>query len=774
MNRYLSQRFLRPAFLLRYYLLVVLFVLIALIVTSIARAIQTNEEADKNSPILSGVFDSYKKIQRSSEEAARLKQQEAFQGLPLILGSIKHLLYLQEDESSSVPLTDASTQISEKTNAEIAEVITETLHDDITLLIGQHESQSNDKDDDARKIADTVIDSMIDTQDINPAQEIIATDITLTAQSEGSQEVDTDIETEAIIELVSEANEKLDEEIDNETVKKATLAISNDISLDPSISNTLETHHSLNSQTEMGQSTHSFNDTLSATQASQSILLTQEAANIVSSLEGALTIPNESTDPNANREIAGLSPEIALKIEKEAGDFINNYLLFTLFPHRKTEIVEEPIVRPYKDQTHSEDLSMMKMAGKINASLSISESSLLEDDAAEEYFDQYYQLYSDSDIEPYQDDANDSDSQAYPYAQGPIEIIEEESTFLNFDELPISKQIEQLLTTGDYYLLTNDPIKARQYYVQAIKRGANDKNSPFYAKALVKLADLEENAYLARFQYTNALDIYESYQDFDLEIADILVKLVWTFDMASERIVIYELLTRAKKIHEAHPYTPKYSEVLRNLAIYYETVEDFDRADAHYKAALALDLQHLSAEDIRVVLALENYAAFYLKFNQLEKAEEVLLFKLEAHEAVSPPDYYNLGRTQSMLGWTYLQMMNLDEALHYYNSALGNINYSITKNRFMPHYYSLPAALDLINFFIYTNEPERAVPYFYVVRALLESEDEAHILDELLATKFEEIDPEQVPNYAWAAKAEIKSLVSIMEYIQTTQMPEEP
>lgn len=770
MNRYLSQRFLRPAFLLRYYLLVVLFVLIALIVTSIARAIQTNEEADKNSPILSGVFDSYKKIQRSSEEAARLKQQEAFQGLPLILGSIKHLLYLQEDESASVPLTDASTQISEKTNAEIAEVITETLHDDITLLIDQHESQSNDKGDDALKIADTVIDSTIDTEDINPAQEIIATDITLTAQSEGSQEIETDIETEAIIELVSEANEKLDEE----TVKKATLAIDNDISLDPSISNTLETHRPLNSQTEMGQSIHSFNDTLSATQASQSILLTQEAANIVSSLEGALTIPNEPLGQDPHREIAGLSPEIAQKIEKEAGDFINNYLLFTLFPHRKTEIVEEPIVRPYKDQTHSEDLSMMKMAGKINASLSISESSLLEDDAAEEYFDQHYQLYSDSDIEPYQDDAIDTDSQAYPYAQGPIEIIEEESTFLNFDELPISKQIEQLLTTGDYYLLTNDPIKARQYYVQAIKRGANDKNSPFYAKALVKLADLEENPYLARFQYTNALDIYESYQDFDLEIADILVKLVLTFDMASERIVIYELLTRAKKIHEAHPYTPKYSEVLRNLAIYYETVEDFDRADAHYKAALALDLQHLSAEDIRVVLALENYAAFYLKFNQLEKAEEVLLFKLEAHEAVSPPDYYNLGRTQSMLGWTYLQMMNLDEALHYYNSALGNINYSITKNRFMPHYYSLPAALDLINFFIYTNEPERAVPYFYVVRALLESEDEAHILDELLATKFEEIDPEQVPNYAWAAKAEIKSLVSIMEYIQTTQMPEEP
>ncbi|MFD2722171.1 hypothetical protein [Ignatzschineria indica] len=36
----------------------------------------------------------------------------------------------------------------------------------------------------------------------------------------------------------------------------------------------------------------------------------------------------------------------------------------------------------------------------------------------------------------------------------------------------------------------------RQYYLQAIKLGAKKKDSPFYAKALVKLADIEENPFL--------------------------------------------------------------------------------------------------------------------------------------------------------------------------------------------------------------------------------------------------------------------------------------
>lgn len=461
---------------------------------------------------------------------------------------------------------------------------------------------------------------------------------------------------------------------------------------------------------------------------------------------------------------------------------LNNYLLFTLFPHRKSAIIEEPIARPYQEHTHVDDISMMKFANKIDASLSISEDASLDEfEGAEAYFDENHQYYDG--FEEYQDAelaengldhiltdiVEASDSLVYPYLQDPLEILEAESTFENFDEQPISKQIEQLLTTGDYFLLANDPIKARQYYVRAVKTGATDKTSPYYAKALVKLADMEDNAYLARFQYTNALDIYETYQGYDMEIADILVKLVWTFDMSSERIVIYELLTRAKQIHEKHDYTPQYTEVLRNLAIYYETVDDFERADANYKAALALDLQHLTTSDIRTVLALENYAAFYLKYNELKKAEEILRFKLEAHEAFTPPDYYNLGRTQSMLGWTYLQMNELDEALHHYNSALGNINYSITKNRFMPHYYSLPAIFDLIYFFIYTKEPELAVPYFDVVAALLEGEDEGDVLRYLQETSFEEVDPEKITNYPWAAKEEIKGLISIIEYIQSTQ-----
>ncbi|UNM95193.1 tetratricopeptide repeat protein [Ignatzschineria rhizosphaerae] len=457
---------------------------------------------------------------------------------------------------------------------------------------------------------------------------------------------------------------------------------------------------------------------------------------------------------------------------------LNNYLLFTLFPHRKSEIIKEPIAHPYKEHGPVDDISVIKLANKIDASLSFSEDSMLDEyENAEAFFDEnhaYYEGFDDYDDEfltllEQQKAIDKEDSQTYPYLQSPLEILEAESIFENFEEQPIANQIEQLLTTGDYFLLANNPIKARQYYVRAVKTGAIDKSSPFYAKALVKLADMEDNAYLARFQYTNALDIYEANEGFDMEVADILVKLVWTFDMASERIVIYELLTKAKQIHEDHSYTPQYTEVLRNLAIYYETVNDYERADANYKAALALDLQYLTTSDIRTILALENYAAFYLKFNEFEKAEEILLFKLEAHNELSPPDYYNLGRTQSMLGWTYLQMNELDNSLHQYNSALGNINYSITKNRFMPHYYSLPAIFDLIYFFIYTKEPALAVPYFDVAVALLESENEEETIQYLQETSFEEIDPERIVNYPWAAQAQIKGLISIIEYIQSTK-----
>lgn len=499
---------------------------------------------------------------------------------------------------------------------------------------------------------------------------------------------------------------------------------------------------------------------------------------------------------------------------------IGDYLLFTLFPHRKSEIVEEPIARPYEEHLHQNDLSVIRIADRIDHSLSLLEESgvrdletdldigLNNDHEIDQVEAQMLDDESDEDItqdllenpldegestlelskeftealtgeltseflEEYYDNTHvyraaleegESETFIYPYLPDPLEILEEEALIADFKNLPLEKQIEQLLTTGDYFLIINDNNKARQYYLQAIKLGADQQNSPAYAKALVKLADIEENPFLARFQYTHALDIYKVLNDYDMEIADILVKLVWTFDMATERMLIYDLLTQAKSILENHTYTPQYTEVLRNLAIYYETVNDFERADANYKAALALDLQHLTTNDIRTILALENYASFYLKFAELEKAEEILLFKLEAHEAVTPPDYYNLGRTQSMLGWVNLQLKNYDEALHYYSSGLGNINYSITKNRFMPHYYSLPALLDLIYLFVSTEEYEKAIPYYNFAISLLENENEAYTLDYLRNVDRDEITPADIIHYPWAFNAEVDGLLKIMEY----------
>lgn len=456
-------------------------------------------------------------------------------------------------------------------------------------------------------------------------------------------------------------------------------------------------------------------------------------------------------------------------------DEINNYVLFTLFPHKKNAIIEEPVVKPYPMDTHVEELSIMKFANKIDNSLSVSANDLVfeEWEGSEAYYDDLQNYGS-----PILDIAQNTseleqtlESNSYPYLQDPQEILDRESELIGFISQPLAKQIEQSLQTGDYYLFADDPAKAREYYVSAVKLGASDKTSPLYAKALVKLADIEDNFYLARFQYTNALDIYESHEGYDTEVADILVKLVWTFDMATERIVIYELLTRAKLIQEKHDYTPQYTEVLRNLAIYYEIVNDFEKADAHYKAALALDLQHLTSSDIRTILALENYATFYLKFGEFRKAEEILLFKLNTHQSIDPPDYYNLGRTESMLGWTYLQLGDLGEALTQYNSALSNINFSISKNRAIPHYYSLPAIFDLIHFFVYVDDFPLAMSYYQLAESLLINEQEEDLLEYIENTDLEAIDFESIVNYHWAAETEVLGLKSILNYLQENPQP---
>lgn len=475
---------------------------------------------------------------------------------------------------------------------------------------------------------------------------------------------------------------------------------------------------------------------------------------------------NAITTENLHDEISSLIGQHESTVDNEQMSpvpiGINNSLLVTLFPHRKSMSSDEPIVKPYQDHFHQSDISVIRIADKIDQSLSMSSlnSPWNMDLGSEADFDEFYE-YEVADA-----------PNIYPYLPDPHEILRDKTISIETQDLPDAEQIDQLITTGDYYLLANDPIKARQYYMQAVKIGSQDKHSPFYAKALVKLADIEENAYLARFQYTNALDIYESLLGYDLEVSDILVKLVWTFDMATERIVIYELLTKAKAILENHAYSPQYTEVLRNLAIYYETVDNFEKADANYQAALAIDLQYLTANDIRTVLALENYASFYLKYHEYDKAEEILQFKLASHQESSPPDYYNLGRTESMLGWTNLQQNDLEDALHYYNSALGNINYSITKNRFMPHYYSLPAIFDIVHFFIQTQEPERAESYFPVIMALLESENEEFILDYLTTVDRSEITGEDIVHYSWAFDTEVEGMIALLEYLKQKDQKE--
>ncbi len=336
------------------------------------------------------------------------------------------------------------------------------------------------------------------------------------------------------------------------------------------------------------------------------------------------------------------------------------------------------------------------------------------------------------------------------------------------DERPLSltDKIEQLLTTGDYYFLADNVDRARTYYIQAVEQGARFKNSPLYARALVKLADIEENRYLARFQYSNALDIYElNAKEHQEAIADVLEKLVWTFDFTSERDVAFEILNRAKSIREARPYTPKYTETLRALAWFHEINNEFVKAEKHYQKAIDLDLEHLTARDIRTVLALENYAQFFIDYEKYEKAEKVLRLKLKEHLAITPPDYYNLGRTQSMLGWTLLKLGKQKAPLKYFTEALGNINYSLTKHRFIPHYYSLPALFDLIYYHTQNGEYERAEIYFNTAKIILTEAGEEDILDYLRYTEKQEITDNGIGGFPWSLEAQVEGAQAMFEYL---------
>lgn len=825
MNRYLLLRLRHSLFLVRDYLLFALLMILAL--TTAASAARTSE-LHVALPIISKTFTAYQaKQQKAAEIPSKYSSQEATLEIPPLTLQSQSITENGTTDGSDISNISPSNALSNDDGAKnkgsenklpqnrdqndyiydfarspivlysplvfsyweqlqeeqvmspkltAQEIVNnEFLHDTITDLISQHETPI----DETIELLSVPIQTTANantTESTPVTSEIAITDTPIEILSIATPVVETSNDTKSndapdlSTEIVANQESLLREPVARNIVESAEIDKTETLTINATTaSNTAE-------------SIQIYSANLNEEIPNKGDLITENLAD-----ENSLVKSTESIKQDAPLPITDADSNINSTMDSEKNatveqtdEFINHYLLYALFPHHKKSVIEAPLSKSYKENhdvndNHESDLSIIKLVDKIDHSLSfndemndeamegtIDEDAGLETELTESYFDSYQnyqQHYQTLD----EDDVLSLESQAYPYVQDLQ--LEEALSSAEFEDLSINQQIEQLLTTGDYYILADDVVKGRQYYIQAVRIGAKDKNSPIYAKALVKLADLEENPYLARFQYTNALDIYETHVGFDMEIADILIKLVLTFDVTTERIVIYELLTRAKQILEKYTYSPQYTMVLRNLAIYYEAVDDFENADSNYQAALALDLEYLTTNDIRTILALENYAAFYLKFREYQKAEEILLFKLRAHEEAETIDYYNLGRTQSMLGWTYLQLKNYDDALHYYNAALGNINYSITKNRFMPHYYSLPAIFDLIYFFNITEDPERGVPYFEVAQALLNGENEASVLDYLKETPKEVIDLGRIVNYPWAATAEVEGLIAMMHYI---------
>lgn len=488
--------------------------------------------------------------------------------------------------------------------------------------------------------------------------------------------------------------------------------------------------------------------------------------------------------PTLYREIDRLVVEHEALLEKmktqETSEIsFKDYLIASLFPHRKDSLAQAGIAKDQQFRSEKSDIDSPKALTMKQLPLQEPETNItkITEKGAEElnfpeeieaYHDQLYAL--EKSTQPEDRPLLALENRILPkrtVPQGEYDPAEERP-------LPLTDKIEHLLTTGDYYFLADNVDRARTYYIQAVEQGAKFKNSPLYARALVKLADIEENRYLARFQYSNALDIYEvNAKKHQEAIADILEKLVWTFDFTSERDEAFAILNRAKSIREARSYTPKYTETLRALAWFYEINNEFSKAEKHYQKAVELDLKHLTAQDIRTVLALENFAQFFIDYEQYAKAEKVLRLKLKEHLAITPPDYYNLGRTQSMLGWVLLQQGAKKSPLYYFNEALGNINYSLTKHRFIPHYYSLPALFDLIFYHTQNGAYKRAEIYFNNAKIILTEAGESDILDYLRYTEKQEITENGLGGFPWSLEAQVEGAQAMFEYLDYQKLTSE-
>ncbi|GAA5100219.1 tetratricopeptide repeat protein [Wohlfahrtiimonas larvae] len=350
----------------------------------------------------------------------------------------------------------------------------------------------------------------------------------------------------------------------------------------------------------------------------------------------------------------------------------------------------------------------------------------------------------------------------------PIAMSEEGSVALNSlieqSETP-EQRLRNTILIGDWFIEQNDNYTAREYYDRAINEYTGVRTHKEYLALLLKVANLEKDKLAARAILAEAKALVETDPKNELMYADILEALVWTYDAQKKDIqVVTSLLESAIAIRKKYPYTPDYSATLRVLGWTYETRGLLSQAEYYYNYALNSDLKYLGFSDIRTILAMENFALFYMDFNELDKAKRILDQKYAQHLATEPIDYYNLARTESMLGWVLVQTDRASEAESVYLSALKNVNRSLTKSPEQLHYFSLSALFDLIYFYVAQNNFEKALEYYEQAQTVVAQTDGLS-LKEYVGALGQSGMEELASSYAWAIYAQYNSIQRLHEYM---------
>lgn len=286
-----------------------------------------------------------------------------------------------------------------------------------------------------------------------------------------------------------------------------------------------------------------------------------------------------------------------------------------------------------------------------------------------------------------------------------------------------------------------------------------------YADFYILMGDFTLDRFLAQTYYLKANALLETEKNQEALIASLLEKLLWTYDyLGKDQEKALTLLKESLKIREKLPYSYEYSTTLRILAWFYELESNITTASKTYEKALDLDLQYLGFNDIRTVLAFENFALFYIDYEKYREAQEVLLTKKKLHQALTNRDYYNLGRTESMLGWVYMNLYEDKKAENNFLSALQNINQSLTGSALTSHYFSINALLDLVYFYSQVRQFDKALPFYRKAISLLDYDEEELFLfiqdasPDTFNNKF-------IGSFPWSNFTHLEGVKSLQDYI---------